>query len=761
MAGSKANALGRVSSAPRPVTRPWRSWAAVAAVSVLAVVGAVLLAVALQSGEDAPGDMGSPADLPSELRALGIGLQPSAATEATIGPEGGTLDLGGDAIVTVPPGVFDVPTILTVERYDTLFEPEQFDVEAAGVYRVKTDHTYLALAAPVTLSLPAIKGRTLFSLRGESGWEVLDLDVVDGRVAVPLTHFSGNWVTKIVAGAEWVSQRIPFGQTGSTRQAAEAIHRTWIETKSEATTKQFAGVGETTKRTHDAICAEFPAMLQDQAGDFTWEIPADYPGIGPLFDFLKHGAEPSTPPAGAEWFWIKVAPAMAAIDGVLARLPAERQLSPAEFLRLATEAAGGNVPLGVLAAHNFLKDTAYRGRQQVDPAFTGEGVESNVQALFGQRASKLETWRRESPWSPVGRYDKLGPLYHIFAAMAGTVFADRSGGGRGAFGTAIVAGEAFLRALGWDNDIPDREKGFADECGYDTGIFILEGLVMYFPKQTEPVSVGRDVPLTLVIRNVPEAGLSVALAVTTGSGELSRPSLSARKGGGSPGCDTVGKESVCGVVVVPKSSELLTVEAASGKLKATVKLDTLPAYVGTADLVSAMGALAAGFTTNRVELTIAPDTGVVSGRLTARYDNFPIGELVLGLGEAIGGAVGDAIAGGASLGTAGSSTSSRSAADQALAKCTAGWILEGPLEGSYDVRTGKLSGTWRLTGGFTGFSCADAATQAAFEKELGAQGSTTSQASWTGTLSGKRITGQFIGKEIGVKPLLFTADSTR
>ncbi len=325
-----------------------------------------------------------------------------------------------------------------------------------------------------------------------------------------------------------------------------------------------------------------------------------------------------------------------------------------------------------------------------------------------------------------------------------------------------MAGEAFLRALGWDNDIPDREKGFADECGYDTGIFILEGLVMYFPKQTEPVSVGRDVPLTLVIRNVPEAGLSVALAVTTGSGELSRPSLSARKGGGSPGCDTVGKESVCGVVVVvPKSSELLTVEAASGKLKATVKLDTLPAYVGTADLVSAMGALAAGFTTNRVELTIAPDTGVVSGRLTARYDNFPIGELVLGLGEAIGGAVGDAIAGGASLGTAGSSTSSRSAADQALAKCTAGWILEGPLEGSYDVRTGKLSGTLRLTGGFTGFSCADAATQAAFEKELGAQGSTTSQASWTGTLSGKRITGQFIGKEIGVKPLLFTADSTR
>jgi hypothetical protein len=94
----------------------------------------------------------------------------------------------------------------------------------------------------------------------------------------------------------------------------------------------------------------------------------------------------------------------------------------------------------------------------------------SVKPEFGQLARQLEPWRRDSPWSPKGRYDKLGPLYHIFAAMVARVWSASP-----TFGTVAISGEAILRAVHWGTDSPDTEKAAADECGRKIGDRIMAG----------------------------------------------------------------------------------------------------------------------------------------------------------------------------------------------------------------------------------------------------------------------------------------------
>ena len=136
----------------------------------------------------------------------------------------------------------------------------------------------------------------------------------------------------------------------------------------------------------------------------------------------------------------------------------QRPVGPAELLALGVEAAGGDVGLGVLACHDLLKDLAFRGRAQ-QPARLAEGD--------GQLASRLTPWRRH-PFSAAGGLDKIGPLYHLFAALAAGVLS-----GEPLLARAAVVGESTRRLVHQGRDRPDPEKALADRCGAQAALRLL------------------------------------------------------------------------------------------------------------------------------------------------------------------------------------------------------------------------------------------------------------------------------------------------
>lgn len=121
--------------------------------------------------------------------------------------------------------------------------------------------------------------------------------------------------------------------------------------------------------------------------------------------------------------------------------------------------------VGVLACHNLLKDVTLEGRR----------VSSSVPEALGRIASRLEPWRA-APRSPSGGYDKLGPLYHLFAAMTAGVW-----GGSPWFARAAEYCEAALRLAHHGFDRPDPEKGEADRCGANVAFLIWDGAAASTP----------------------------------------------------------------------------------------------------------------------------------------------------------------------------------------------------------------------------------------------------------------------------------------
>ena len=171
-------------------------------------------------------------------------------------------------------------------------------------------------------------------------------------------------------------------------------------------------------------------------------------------------------------------------------LASTEPLTPAQVLQIATDANGGNVSLGLLAAHNYLKDVAYGGRLQADPE--PEGSNNDVAATYGDVATHLEPWRQAGPDNSIGRLDKMGSLYHIFAAAVAEVWFPNPGdlgpviGGAASeitpgMGDAVTFGEQLMR-IGFftalnipidKNDVPDIEKARADRCGVGLGDTII------------------------------------------------------------------------------------------------------------------------------------------------------------------------------------------------------------------------------------------------------------------------------------------------
>jgi hypothetical protein len=133
------------------------------------------------------------------------------------------------------------------------------------------------------------------------------------------------------------------------------------------------------------------------------------------------------------------------------------RLEPADLLDRCIDAAEGNLPLGILACHNFLKDVTLQAR--------GAPFGSPPEAIVRIR-SRLVPWRQDG-CTPDGEPDELGPLYHLFATMTAGVW-----GGTPWMGRLAEWREAWRRAARRGEDRPDPEKAEADRCGANAAFLV-------------------------------------------------------------------------------------------------------------------------------------------------------------------------------------------------------------------------------------------------------------------------------------------------
>ena len=233
--------------------------------------------------------------------------------------------------------------------------------------------------------------------------------------------------------------------------------RAYIE-KGDENVKSFFGVNEKSNKTYKEMCDEILAVLQKYNNPDGRKFPQDVDGWSyELADYLYAGNNPSQ--VGGP-FWKATEKSMDEIDNVL--FASKKQNSPAEVLEIAIEANNGNVPLGILAAHNYLKEVTYKGRRAYSPK-TGMPWE------YGSTAARLSSWRQQTNITAAGEYDKMGPIYHIFAAMTGGLWLPTS-----ASGPAIAHAEAFLRTCRIGADYPDTSKAAADQCGIDAAKWLRD-----------------------------------------------------------------------------------------------------------------------------------------------------------------------------------------------------------------------------------------------------------------------------------------------
>lgn len=133
--------------------------------------------------------------------------------------------------------------------------------------------------------------------------------------------------------------------------------------------------------------------------------------------------------------------------------PRER-LEPADVMRYALDAAHGNYRLAMLTAHNFLKEIAYVGREEIKDI-------NDIKKPPDKNRWPAE-WVGVSPWlGDVARRlrglrdsrvaDKMGAWYHLFVPLAGEAWGSVEAAER------MTAAEHFGRKWGIFNN-PDPEK---------------------------------------------------------------------------------------------------------------------------------------------------------------------------------------------------------------------------------------------------------------------------------------------------------------
>ena len=362
------------------------------------------------------------------------------------------VELYEGASIEIPPGAFPEPNQLQVTRVDVAFDQIAPDVSAGEFYVLITQDDVPALGAPVILEVPKSTEHVTVVRYDGGAW--LPVEVEAGPTTrIRIDHFSKG----IFGFFEWWSEKdVEMGETldSMDNDSPQARMRSAIE-GGDPLVHSFFGVNEQSDQTDTEMCYAITSMLKLYNLPHNRAFPANEGSTRDLAEFLFDGASPSN--TGGQ-YWDLTKDSMEEIRDKL--LENQTQISPAEFLKIAIDANNGNIPLGVLAAHNYLKEITYRGRTEYSPS-------SGMPPEYGEPASRLRSWRQGTNITAAGEYDKMGPLYHIFAAMTGALWLPTS-----ASGPAIASGEAFLRTFRVGSDRPDTPKAAADQCGIDAAAWL-------------------------------------------------------------------------------------------------------------------------------------------------------------------------------------------------------------------------------------------------------------------------------------------------
>jgi hypothetical protein len=210
-----------------------------------------------------------------------------------------------------------------------------------------------------------------------------------------------------------------------------------------------AAIGDPARSARRAQCAALAAVIRRHGG------ARRPPRPGSLGDLLLHLETRERPALSSSPFAAATSRAVSRLRRELER-PGPR-LGPADLLGRCIDAADGDLPLGILACHDFLKDVTLRAR--------GASLRSPPQDVVRIR-SRLAPWR-QGCCTPDGEPDDLGPLYHLFATMTAGVW-----GGTPWMGRLAEWREAWRRTARRGEDRPDPEKAEADRCGANAAFLV-------------------------------------------------------------------------------------------------------------------------------------------------------------------------------------------------------------------------------------------------------------------------------------------------
>jgi hypothetical protein len=402
-----------------------------------------------------------------------------------VGSGAATVAIGDGAQLDIPAGSFVSPATLETCVISLGLEHLDPGVRDSWAYVIRTKEENVELKKTLTLEIPhrpdVVK---VAQLRGTT-WQ--RLDVPPGKTTkVTIGHFSSNIFITAESSLALDVLSGPAGATdpdiGTTseefakrealieKRKRDVIQR--IEEGSEAT-RNFYGVGQQATRSSEQNCAELSAVLDEfKSNPENLRTPASFENAscGDLAWWLYENKVPSDD--ANNYYWREVAGSLDEIRETI--LASDRPLSMAEVLRISIRANGGNVPMGILAAHNFLKDVTHVGRLPQNML--------NVPEDLGRIVGNLESWRHGSNVSPALEWDKMGPIYHVFAAATARAWCGA------AMGAVAVYGEAMLRSLGNMGDKVDAEKGDADICGRELGATAAGLAILADQKPIAPIS---------------------------------------------------------------------------------------------------------------------------------------------------------------------------------------------------------------------------------------------------------------------------------
>ena len=400
-------------------------------------------------------NLASSVPVPAEFASLGsLASVPSNPQSFNVDKNAHLLKLGSGMSLQVPAGAFSSPNQLLLTEVNVAFDKISFEVKQSPFYVLSPRDEVGTLGTPLILEISIPSGDVMVVQYDGQNWQAV-VGTAGQTVQLKITHFS-NWLWGYVEGRSEEDLKENLSQNPALNIPL-IRSRTLIE-NGDALTRTFFGVGEAAEQSQDQMCSEIMDVLEQYNTPKNREFPEGSTALNlDLAPFLFDGKTPES--SGGYYFNVTEASLDTINDTVLA---STTPLSPADVLKISIDANDGNIPLGVLAAHNYLKQIKYQGIY--DFKF-GQPFPPDQ----GLPASHLASWREDSNITPAGEYDKMGPLYHIFAAMtAGIWFPTRLGG------DIAVNGEAMLRSFQLLKDNPDLQKAAADACGDNAAVWLRD-----------------------------------------------------------------------------------------------------------------------------------------------------------------------------------------------------------------------------------------------------------------------------------------------